>query len=234
MFLRVADSEKEPLNTILDSEKLSFPQPMCRVLEMMPVFNIIYGFWSENNVQFDTVLESLQHCDELLLKLQNMENQGKKHIIASLVNSNEELGVLPIEPLKEMLDLYQRFRDKSGIVLKDNDLTFIKEYFYEFVRRSYFPEKNSRLNSVFFYENLEVASMTAKELGHKFTDFCMVEIVETRSFDRYDQRWLTDIRTNCVFVECLEAVKNYWKGEMTDYPKIECLFDGKYVLKELR
>ena len=234
MILRIADSEKEPFNTIIDSDDVCFPPTMFRILKMVPVFNIIYGFWSQNGVQLDTVFESLKNCDTLLQKLQDAENQEKKHVNSYIVNHNEELQVLPIEPLKDMLLFYKKYRDEAEIVLKDSDLTCIKEYFYEFVRRNNFNDKNGRWNSVYFYENLGVASMAFKDSGRKFGKFCEVEIVEQRSLDRYDQRWLTDIKTTCIFKECHNAVTNYWRGVMTEHPKVEYLFSGKYILKELK
>ena len=60
-----------------------------------------------------------------------------------------------------------------------------------------------------------------------------METVTTRSLDRYDLRWLTDVRPTCVFEEFFDAVKSYWNGEMTESPKIEYLFSGKYMLKEM-
>lgn len=233
MLLRIADKEKEPFDTVIDSDAVCFSPMILRILKMIPVFNVIYGFWYNDNVQLDTVFKSLKNCDILLSKLQDAENQGKKHINASVVNHNEELGVIPIEPLKEMLVFYKKYRDEAGIVLKDNDLTYIKEYFYEFVRRNDFSEKNGRFNSAFFYENLGVAAMTSKNFGRKSSKFCEVEIVEQKSLDRYDQSWLTDLKPTCIFKECHDAVMSYWKGEMTDHPKIEYLFSGKYVLKEM-
>ena len=234
MILRVADSEKEPLRSVIDSDEVCFLPARSRIFKMIPVFNIIYPFWSDNNVQLDTVFESLKNCDALLPKLQSLENQGKKHIISGLVNINEEIGAIEIEPLKEMLILYKKYRDEAEIELKDSDLTYIKEYFCEFVRRMHFSEKTSRFNAVTFYENLGVADAMSKNNGRKFGGFCEVEIVETRTLDRYDLRWLTDVRPTCVFKEFFDAVNSYWKGEMTDNPKIEWLFSGKYLLKEMK
>lgn len=234
MVLHIADKENEPFDTILDSDVVCFPPTMFRILKMIPVFNIIYGFWSRNNIQLDTVFESLKKCDTLLPMLQVIEDKGDKYIYSSYVNFNEEMNVIPASPLKEMLDFYKKYRDEVEIVLKDSDLTCIKEYFYEFVRRNCFKEKNSRFNSVFFYENLSVASMANSDSGRKFGKFAEVEIIETRSMDRCDLRWLTDLKPTCLFAECQEAITNYWKGEMTSHPKIEILFSGKYVLKELK
>lgn len=233
MILRIADSEKEPFNTVIDSDDVCFPPTMFRIIKMIPVFNIIYPYWSENNVQLDTVFESLKKCDALLPKLQDIENQGKKHVNSALVNHNEDVSLIPLKPLKETLEFYKKYHDKAEIVLKDCDLTCIKEYFYEFVRRNCYPDKNGRFNTVFFYENLGVAAMSMNDKVRPSCRFCEVEIVETRSMDYYDQRWLTDLRPTCIFKECFDAVKSYWGGDMTEDPKAEILFSGKYVLKDL-
>ena len=234
MILRVLDNENEALNSVIDSDEMCFPPKMSRILKMIPVFNIIYEFWSKNNIQLDTVFNSLVRCDQLLAMIQNLENQEKRHIYASYLNFCEEVQVLPLIPLKEMLVLFKNYMAEAEIKLEDRDLACIKEYFYEFVRRNYFIEKNGRFNTVFFYENLEVANMSMKDFGRKSVKFCEVEIVETRSMDRYDRHWLTDIKPNSIFKECLDAAKNYWSGEMTKHPDVEYLFSGKYVLKELK
>lgn len=234
MFLRIADSEKEPLNTIIDSDDVCIPTSMRRLVKLIPVFNIIYPFWSADNVQLDTVFKSLKHCDTLLPLLESVEKKGRKSVEASAVNKNEELRVIPLQPLKDMLAFYNKYREQLGITLTDNDIKLVKEYFCEFVRRNEFPEKSRRLGSVFFYENLLVADMAQKSRSQRNPGrFCEAEIVETRHIDRYDLRWLTDIRKTCIFKDCLDAVRNYWTGKMTKQPKIEIVFSGKYILKEL-
>ena len=235
LILRIADSKKEPVGTVIDSDDVCHSKTMDGILKMIPVFNIIYSFWSENNVQFDTVFESLKQCDSLLTKLQEHEDQEKKYINTCIINFDEELRVIPLAPLKEMLVLYKKYRETAGINLVDNDMEYIKEYFYEFVRRNHFFEKNSRLNSVVFYENLEVASTALRNNDyHKTGRLYQVDFVETRSIDRYDGQWLSDIKPTFIFKECLDAIKNYWSGSMTSNPKAEYLFSGKYLLRELK
>jgi len=154
LILRVANHDNESLNTLIDSDDVCFPSAMYSMLRMIPVFNIIYNFWSQNNVQLDTVFESLKYCDRLLKKLQDAEKHGKRYINSCLVNNNEELGVLPAIPLKDMLLLYKKYRDATELQLSDSDISCLREYFYEFVRKNKFYDKNCRFNSVFFYENL--------------------------------------------------------------------------------
>lgn len=234
MFLRVADPGKEPFNTIIDTDSVCFPKSMFRILKLIPVFNIVYGYWTGDNVQLDTVIESLKNCDTILPMLQKAENQGDKYVNSYLVNQYEELRVIQVEPLKDMLSLYKKYRDEMEIVLCDNDMTLLFEYFYEFVRKNCFPDKTGRLNSVFFYDNLEVVADLIKEYGPQLGKICEAEFVETRSLDRYDLGCLSDIRPTSIFKECQDAVMNYWNGEITDHPTVEYLFSGKYILKELK
>lgn len=234
LILRVTNPDNESLNTLIDSDDVCFPSAMYRMIRMIPVFNIIYNFWSQNNVQLDTVFESLKYCDRLLKKLQDAEKQGKRYINSCLVNHNEELGVIPAIPLRDMLLFYKKYRDATELQLSDSDISCLREYFYEFVRKNKFYDKNCRFNSVFFYENLGVAAMIAKNTNRrKSGKFSEVEIVEERSLGRYDRRWLDDIRSTCLFKECMESVMNYWEGKMTPNPKVEYLFSGKYILREL-
>ena len=128
LILRIPDSVKEPIDAIIDSDDVCSSDIICGIMKIIPIFNIIYNFWSENNVQFDTVFESLKNCDALLKKIQDLENQDKKYIIASLVNHNEELGVIPLAPFKEMLLLYKKYRAASGYAVTDADLSRMKEY----------------------------------------------------------------------------------------------------------
>lgn len=233
MYLRIAEGDKEPLDTLLNSDDAGFPDTMPRIIKMIPVVNIIYNYWSENNVQLDTVFESLKNCDALLPELQSLENHKKRYANAKIVNHNEELGVIAIRPLKEMLIFYKDYRDKANLSLTDSDLICLKEYFYEFVRKNEFPERQGRLGSVSLYENLGVAAMMNKRLGRRFNKFCEAELVETNCVERHDMGWLTDIRPTCIFKEFVEAIKNYWEGNTSPNPKTEWLFSGKYILREL-
>lgn len=235
MILRISDGEKEPINAIIDSDDVCCTPSTFRILKMIPVFNIIYDFWSNNNVQLDTIFAGLQNCDALLRMFQNLENQSITHIDTNFVNYNEQLAVLPVRPLKAMLMLFKNYRDEAGFTLKSSDLTYIKEYYFEAVRRDCYPEKNGRLNTVILYDNLKDAEMACHNVSRcKTTKYCEVEIVETRSLDSYDSQWLADIRSNCIIKEAFNAAKNYWDGKMTQNPKTEILFSGKYILKELK
>ena len=234
MILRVADKDKEPLNTLIDSDDVCFPADLNRIIKIIPVFNIIYNFWLENNVQLDTVFESLKQCDRLLEKLQSIENKGERYFSSLIININEGLSMLPVIPTKEMLVLFKKYRDEVRLTIHNDDILYIREYFYEFVRKSHYTDKQGRIGSVFFYENLGVAAMNYKAANNRNSKaFCEAEIVETRSMERHDERWLSDVGMNCIYSECLEATNNYWEGKMTQNPQVEYLFSGKYILKTL-
>ena len=233
MLFRLADPEKEPTNTLIDSDNTCILADSTRILDVIPVFNIILPFWTDSNVQLDTVFACIKNYDAILKKVEEAENKGKKYISSSLVNRNEELSIISLQPLKDMLVFYQKYHDVSKIEMKESDMPFLYEYMIEFVRRNDYSEKQGRFNSVFFYENLEVAVFSNKRLHKKSGSLCEVEIEETRNIEKYDGRWISDIRETCIFSEFLNASKSYWEGKMTDNPQIEYLFSGKYILKDI-
>ena len=230
-LFRYADVKKEPINIRIDSCDTCLLRRFPRIFDLIPVFNIMTPFWTKSNIQLDTVFLCLQNFRKLLDKIQVIENQGKNYISSSFVNSNEEMTVISLQPLKEMLLLFQKYNDLTKFELHDNDFILLIEYMVDFVRKSQYSDKIGRLNAVFFHENLEVAVMAEKRVNGEFSGkFCRVEMLETEQMDRYDSRWLTDIKPSCIQSEFMAAVKHYWEGEMTQRPKIEYLFSGKYLL----
>ena len=230
-LFRYADIKKEPINTPIDSSETCLLRRFMRILDLIPVFNIMIPFWTKSNIQLDTVFLSLKNFKTLLEKIQVVEKQGKNYISSSLININEELAVVPLQLLKEMLVLFRKYNELTKVELQETDLVLLIEYMAEFVRKSNYPDKIGRLNAVFFHENLEVAVLADKRVNGEFAGkFCRVEMLKTENLERYDSRWLTDVRPSCIQSEFQTAVKNYWEGVMTQRPKIEYLFSGKYLL----
>lgn len=222
-LFRYADVKKEPINIRIDSCDTCLLRRFMRILDLIPVFNIMIPFWTKSNIQLDTVFLCLKNFKTLLEKIQVVEKQGKNYLSSSLININEELAVVPLQHLKEMLVLFRKYNELTKVELQETDLVLLIEYMAEFVRKSNYPDKIGRLNAVFFHENLEVAVMAEKRVNGEFSGkFCRVEMLESEQMDRYDSRWLTDIKPSCIQSEFMAAVKHYWEGEMTQRPKIEC------------
>ena len=54
-YFRIPDVKKEPTGVTLDSDNTGLYPGLARMLEIIPVFNIILPFWSATRLQLDTV-----------------------------------------------------------------------------------------------------------------------------------------------------------------------------------
>lgn len=233
-YFRIPDVKKEPAGVTLDSDNTSLYPRFNRILEIIPVFNIILPFWSSTRLQLDTVFACLRKSNDVFQLIKGAENNDKTHINPRYINIDEEISIVAIKDMRELLDAYLHYQKETNLLLTDRDMSVIKDYMFEFVRKTDFPEKYSRLHSLMIYDNLGVAVQLAKEYdANARTRLCEMKIVEKHMLDRYDAGWYTSLSPTDVYADYVFAAKSYWAGEMSANCKMESLFSGKYILKEL-
>ena len=234
VFFRIPDAESEPPGQLIDSADISCPFKMRRLLELIPVFNMMLPFWRDSRMQLDTMLKCMQNIGFTWQIIDDFEKKGRLHANARYINADEEISLIPIKPLKEMLAIFGRYQNATQINIWPDDYKYIREYLFEFVRKSRFHDKNGRFNSVFLYENLGVAVQIDKEYKAGVSStLCQVRTVEVRSLDRYDVQWLTALTPGHICNDYFRGADNYWSGRQSASPKAEILFSGKYVLQKL-
>lgn len=147
--------------------------------------------------------------------------------IYQVTNIAEHRGYkMPIYLMNEFL---QSFDEENQFIWFDNG-TFLWEYFYEKVREEEFDHLPRRTNSTFFFETIENCNYFIKnQLGgigliHK------VELVETTNLFQGDMSIMDAIQNSISRDELIEVIRNYWKGEKTDNPIMETVFQGKYQI----
>ena len=93
-----------------------------------------------------------------------------------------------------------------------NDISNLVELVFEYVRRSYFPEKPSRFQSIFAFDNIE----QAKLFRYKYCD-CKHKIweVETMPSFRADMS-LLDLPQDCSLLKLDHIAHLYWNSETED------------------
>ena len=233
-YFRIPDTGTEPIGLFLDTDNAGCYLPMTRMLEIIPFFNIMLPVWKETHLQFDTVfycLKKMHLVEQIILKTQRKD---KTYINARLINPEEEIPIISIKMLKEMYEMYLKYINETQITLKSSDLSFAKEYFFEFVRKNEFIDKRGRLDSLFIYENLGLAQHLNKVYYPKNeVELCKVRVEERRSLDRYDANWFHSLDTSHVYTDYHHAARSYWSGVVSGYGMIEYLFSGKYILMQI-
>ena len=86
----------------------------------------------------------------------------------------------------------------------------------------------------FFFTDIRHAESYRSYPGMESSRLCEVEIIEQYDSFLADMQWLEQIDENQAKAgEIIDTFSRYWKGEFTDNPIPELLFEGKYILKSM-
>lgn len=91
------------------------------------------------------------------------------------------------------------------------------ELLYEIIRINNFPDKTSRLESLFAFKTIEEARGFASKYRSSYP-YRILEL-EAENYELLDMNWLSANSGIDIYNNCLE----YWSGNKTENPSIECL-----------
>lgn len=230
-YYRLVDPNFEIPNRVIDTELSEVSPRMIRSLELAPLFKILINFWRKSGVQLTTAFNSMFLFADYIKEVQYIESQGEYMIPTCLFSTKEPLKEVPLGVLKEMMFPYYDLFNKDGSIIGPDDATFIWEYLWEIIRINYYPERLSRYNSVFLFGSY-VQAESFKDMVYPYSDkvICSVDLLEFKRMEKYDANWLDTVPTDCTYDIFLDSSRKYWAQELTEYPNIEYLFSGKYVL----
>lgn len=122
----------------------------------------------------------------------------------------------------------------SGIVLHKNNMRLHNELLIEKYRQLNFPHHNSRLTSMYFFENLRVAEQAYEWGGHFSPEYLgEFELFPSNSISRLDSNWITyaPLRQDRR-IQNEEWINKYWSGEPFPgkSPVWELIVQGRGVL----
>ncbi len=168
----------------------------------------------------DEVQEAVRNGDTTIpLELFLVFNESKteihlQHVVDFIVNYNQ---------IYQYTGLY--FDEERG------DGQYIWEGAWEFVRRKIFPNKSSRLESIFAFDNIENAKNFVEEYREGNAVIAQVK-TDNSVIERYDMQWITEVPVNSTMKEAAEYAVVYWEGKQTSIPLFEILIKGQYKLIE--
>lgn len=233
-YYRLVDPNYEPINTMIDTDVAEMPPRMKKVIELMPIFNILLSFWQESGLQLDTVCNGFINLSLYLDEVKRIEASGETSVPTSIINIKETKKYVSLTTIKKLIFPYCDLYEKTGMVLEHKDLSSIWEYLWFIVRTNFYPSKLDRFKSIFLFDELHHVKdfqQTVDPLHNRI--ICKAELIETRDIEHHDMKWLNDIPVQCSFDQMIQIASNYWKGESTTSPIIEYLFSGIYKLNPI-
>lgn len=109
----------------------------------------------------------------------------------------------------------------------------------ELIRQAYFPQKQSRLQSVFAFKNLTDYKSFETFAKLKLGEFS-IAVLECDACSVHDAAWLTGFakfanNSGEAFsnVTLLDNMFHYWNGDISRNPSIECLLPTDITVKEI-
>lgn len=158
-------------------------------------------------------------------------------VLNRAINLNGDIVLQKVSPRPEYngfvisLDLLDEFLQSFD---EDHPFGFFEsgpelwEFFLERVRAKEFSSSPSRLSSTFFFTSYGDANdFTKRNIG----SVSEVEITEVKNMQECDMNIIDHIPTTVSRDELYEILRKYWRGEKTDDPVPEIIFQGKYQMK---
>ena len=130
-------------------------------------------------------------------------------------------------PVPLIMEFLESFDDENQFIWFDNG-TFLWEYFYEKVRQKEFNDLPSRLTSTFFFDKIESCKYYITNHCNGIGQTKNVEILETEKLFKGDMNIMDTIENSISRDELINVIRKYWKGEKSDNPIMETVFQGKF------
>ena len=121
--------------------------------------------------------------------------------------------------------------NETGLFYDWDNNHYLWEFIWEMVRNYEFPDKPSRMDSLFLFDKRQNAMDFLNQYRDLNCVLAEVNLLEgiTESFD---MNWFSEVPSNIPLSEVEQYARNYWGQKQTDNPVIEVLFQGKYAWEE--
>jgi hypothetical protein len=142
---------------------------------------------------------------------------GKPHHREKYIDENELIEII-------------EFTDRHGIQVFDKGF-YLWEYIFEKIRQKEFNERQSRIDAFYLFENEADCNYYIKT--HKGGGIiCEVEIEEEKNTFRGDMNLMDETSFEWTIEKSYNQARKYWRGEISENPKMEILFSGLCKLKK--
>lgn len=174
-----------------------------------------------NNIIFDT-----GNLDTLRLQDAIVDNNFID--LYKITNSNNHIGQ-KLE-IKYLNYFTQSFDEKNKFINFDNG-TYLWETVLEIVRNNLFKENPSRLNSTFFFTEIDNCKYYINKHLEGLGNIYEVEILEAVEYFEGDMNFIDNVQNHILFEDLINKYADYWRGKQTGNPIPEIVFQGKFKYK---
>lgn len=159
--------------------------------------------------QISKFRESEIRLSKLTMSVEDDRYSIDRHVFYELVDHLNELGTV---------ELYEGFYSWESI--------------WEQVRALYFPDLPKRVESSFFFENIESCDLYSKRVGMGV--ICKAHVLRTDKIFKGDMNLIDELMPSTTAANAKEQANKYWEGSNSLNSLTEIIFQGRFQLEKIR
>lgn len=226
MFYRVLNPLEESSGIKLNSNhQTNFRK---EVFSYRKLSHCIYILSLKTGIQIQSAVQIAENVPAFLDILNEFFQSGKEKFDLTHIGVEDPVKILKGDDLYAFTYNYITEVNESGLYYDWGKEHYFGEFAWEMVRSLEFPDKPSRMDSVFLFKSKKDADIFRKQYRDLRFETVQVDLLDGNSAE-FDMNWFSNVPSNISVSEMQEYARKYWKQEMTETPIIEILHKGHYA-----
>lgn len=222
---RILNPAEEPKGQALSSERQS---PFRReVFAYRRLSHDIYILAKKTGLTLMNAVRIAENVPAFLDELNGFFQSKAPEYDLQLMGINDPIRYISGDELYAFSFNYINDLNETGLFYDWGKEHYLWEFIWEMVRNYEYPDKPSRMESVFLFEQIE----DAKDFLNHYRDL-NYQLANVVLFDgvaqSFDMNWFSNVPSNIPLPEIEGYARNYWEQRMTENPIVEILYQGKY------
>lgn len=225
IFYRVLNPTFEPASQVLSSNFRSDYRQ--QVFAYRKLSYAIYMFASQTGLRIISAVRVTENIPAFLDVLNSVFQSSAKDFDLKRIMVDDPIGCVKVDDLFTFVSYYLEEANKTGLFYDYGNELYLWELIWEIIRVNEFPNRFSRMESLFLFKEQEQARNFFNEYRDLNFKIAEIEILDG-NIEAYDMNWFTIVPSDIPVSEVQVYARRYWSQEMTDNPIKEFLFQGKY------
>lgn len=226
IYYRVLNPFVEPQGQVLTSNRKS--QFREEVFAYRKLSHDIYVFASKTGLKIINAVLFAEYVYNCIEKLNEFFLSDKTEYDLTKIQINDPVKYVSRDIIHDFAYNYISDINETGLCYGWGHEHYLWEFIWEMVRYYEYPDKPSRMDSVFLFDNIENANAFKNQHRESFCKIVEINLLEG-DHQSFDMNWFTDVPSDITLAQVKDYSRNYWEGKMTKNPIVEVLHKGTYM-----
>ncbi len=226
MYYRILNPIEEPDGQILTSNRRSLFRE--EVFAYRKLSFDIYNFALKSGIRIYNAVRVAENVPMFLDELNEFFKSSATEYDLKQMLVDDPIRKVSSSDLYNFSCNYITHIDETGLYYDWGHEHYLWEFIWEMVRYYEYPDKPSRMDSVFLFDNIENANAFKNQYRDSFCKIVEINLLEGEH-QSFDMNWFTDVPSDITLAQVKDYSRNYWESKMTKNPIVEVLHKGTYM-----